>query len=87
VNVKGIPQEYENIIFEPFFRMVNNVYEKYDTIDYGLGLTIVEKIIRKHNGEVSVTNVKDNSDFSRDPVTKVSFTIKIPLVISNGEAK
>ncbi|MCP4135767.1 MAG: response regulator, partial [bacterium] len=29
--VIGIPPEYENIIFEPFFRMVSGVFEKYGT--------------------------------------------------------
>lgn len=81
--ITGIPMEYENIVFEPFFRMVRNTYEKFNTLDYGLGLTVVEKVIKKHEGEVSVSNVVDYSDLKRGPVTKVNFTITLPL--SNGE--
>ena len=44
----GIPREYQNIIFEPFFRISRLVYEKYPTLDFGLGLCYVEKIIRNH---------------------------------------
>jgi nitrogen fixation/metabolism regulation signal transduction histidine kinase len=59
--------------------MVSNVYEKYDSIDYGLGLTLVEKIIEKHGGQITAFNVQDNSDLTRGAVTKVSLTVKIPL--------
>ncbi|MCP4129752.1 MAG: hypothetical protein GY754_01930, partial [bacterium] len=77
--VIGIPPEYENIIFEPFFRMVSGVFEKYGTIDFGLGLTRVEKIFGKHNGRAAAGNINDSSDFSREPVIKVEFSIQIPL--------
>ena len=79
-NITGIPMEYSTIIFEPFFRMVSNVYEQYDTIDYGLGLTLVEKIIEKHNGKITAFNIQDNTDLSKGAVTKVNFSITIPLV-------
>jgi hypothetical protein len=51
---------------------------KYETIDYGLGLTLVEKIIEKHGGHITAFNVRTTTDLSRGAVTKVSFTVKIP---------
>ena len=50
-DIYGIPPEYANIIFEPFFRISNSVFEQYNTLDFGLGLTEVEKIIEKHDGK------------------------------------
>ncbi|MCK6379748.1 MAG: response regulator [Leptospiraceae bacterium] len=73
----GIPQEYQNIIFEPFFRLWDHIFEGYDTLDYGLGLTFVEKIAEKHNGNVNVTNLIDHSE--NEPEIKVEFSISIPL--------
>lgn len=75
----GVPIEYENMVFDPFFRLVNYVHEEYETPDYGLGLTLVEKIIERHGGVITASNIKDYSDFSRDPIVKVSFTFTIPL--------
>jgi FixJ family two-component response regulator len=77
--ITGIPIEYENLVFEPFFRMVNVVVDGYNTSDYGLGLTKARKTIEKLNGSLSVTNIKDHTDFSWEPVTKVCFTITLPL--------
>ncbi|MBE7411243.1 MAG: response regulator [Leptospiraceae bacterium] len=71
------PQEYQNIIFEPFFRLWDHIFEGYDTLDYGLGLTFVEKIAEKHNGNVNVTNLIDHSE--NEPEIKVEFSISIPL--------
>jgi FixJ family two-component response regulator len=77
--VVGIPIEYENLVFEPFFRMVNIVVDGYNTSDYGLGLTKARKTVEKLNGSLNVANIKDHTDFSWEPVTKVCFTITIPL--------
>jgi len=77
--IVGIPIEYENLVFEPFFRMVNVVVDGYNTSDYGLGLTKARKTVEKLNGALNVTNIKDHTDFSWEPVTKVCFTITLPL--------
>ena len=75
----GVPTEYEKVVFEPFYRLTKSVYEQYKTLDFGLGLTLVEKIINKHGGEVVVENIKDHSDFRRDPQAKVDVSISLPL--------
>ncbi|MBN2401763.1 MAG: response regulator [Spirochaetes bacterium] len=74
----GIPMEYENIVFEPFFRKIKYVQEQYKTMDYGLGLTFVERIVKKHNGRVLIHNIKDYSDYSKTSITKVRCQVMIP---------
>jgi signal transduction histidine kinase len=77
---RGIPMEFENLIFEPFFRMTKAVYEKYNTFDYGLGLTLVDKIIDKHNGKITGSNITDYTDVSKGPESKVEFNILLKMV-------
>ena len=72
-----IPDEYQNLIFEPFFRLHNFVNEQYNTPDYGLGLTIVEKIVSRMEGKITVSNVVDHTD--PKPVSKIIFNLSIPL--------
>jgi signal transduction histidine kinase len=76
---EGVPTEFEDLVFEPFFRITKKVNEAYKTLEVGLGLTLVEKIIKKHNGKVKISNVKDYSDITRDPVTKVHLQISLPI--------
>jgi K+-sensing histidine kinase KdpD len=76
----GIPLGYENIVFEPFYRMTKAVYEGYESLDYGLGLTLVEKIMSKHGGKASISNIMDYSDVAREPVTKVIASLSMPIV-------
>lgn len=77
----GIPMEYENIVFEPFFRKVKYIQEEYNTLDYGLGLTLVDRIVRKHDGNVAIHNITDYSDFGRNPVTKVNCQFSLPQAV------
>ncbi|MFC1671284.1 response regulator [Spirochaetota bacterium] len=79
-DVKGVPMEYENIVFDPFYRMSKLVFDSYDTMDFGLGLTMVEKIIHRHNGKISLFNIMDYSDIQKEPVLKVNCNIILPLV-------
>jgi CheY-like chemotaxis protein len=82
---KGIPMGYESIIFDPFFRLNKSVQEEYKTLDYGLGLTLVENIVVKHGGTVELTNIKDYSDLSRGDCEKVMAILNLPD--SGGESK
>lgn len=76
----GIPVEYENMIFEPFCRLVKTVQEDYHTLEFGLGLTMAEKTIKAHKGKIRLYNIKDYS-FIKDHTSKVS-EIKVCAVIS-----
>jgi len=75
----GIPLEYENMVFEPFFRLTKLVYDNYPSIDFGCGLTLVRYVIEKHGGKITLSNIKDMSDINREPVIKVNCEITLPL--------
>ena len=75
----GVAMEYENLIFEPFFRLNNFVQENFDTLDFGMGLSLVDKIIGKHKGSISLSNITDFSDLKSDPVIKVNCSIQLPI--------
>ncbi|MDF3820480.1 response regulator [Leptospira sp. 96542] len=74
----GIDEVYENLIFEPFFRISKLVYEKYPTMDFGLGLTYVDKVIRKHAGLVRPFLVRNYLD-SMGSKYFVNFEVELPL--------
>ncbi len=82
--VLGIPPEYEKIVFEPFYRISRLVYEKYNSLDFGIGLTFVEKIITRHGGEIFAENILDHSDIKKDPLTKVNIMISLPFATGKG---
>ncbi|OHD65734.1 MAG: hypothetical protein A2176_13965 [Spirochaetes bacterium RBG_13_51_14] len=75
----GIPIEYEKAVFEPFFRLTGVVHDQYNTLEFGLGLTLVEKIVGKHGGDVTARNIIDHSDARRESQVKVSVSISLPL--------
>ncbi len=76
---KGIPMEYENMVFEPFFRLTRIVYDDYPSLDFGCGLTLVKNVIKKHEGKVTLSNVRDMSDLERGVVEKVNCEVILPL--------
>ena len=45
----GIPSEYRERVFEPFYRL--NVRNR----GAGLGLNLVQEIVRRHHGEVAIS--------------------------------
>lgn len=55
---KGIPQEIKSRIFEPFFTT------KPPGEGNGLGLDIVRKIVKKHQGEIEVDSVPGKTTFT-----------------------
>jgi len=75
----GILPAYSHIIFEPFFRISKLVFESIPTLDFGLGLTMVDKIIRKHGGKIKAGNLLSylDTDSSGNPGTLVSFEIEL----------
>lgn len=46
----GIPDQYRNEIFKPYFRVLEN--DSYTTKGYGLGLNYIKQIINLHNGSI-----------------------------------
>lgn len=78
--LEGVPLTYENLVFEPFFRLTKYVYDDYKTLDFGLGLTKVDSILKRFNGKVEIKNIVDHLNLKTKPVTKVLCRISIPLV-------
>jgi len=74
----GILPEYQSLIFEPFFRISRNVFEEYPTLDFGLGLCYVEKIIRNHKGSIRVVNLKNYLENNNSIL--IDFSIEIPFL-------
>lgn len=77
--IEGIPLPYENLIFEPFFRLTKFVFDEYKTLDFGLGLTKVDSIIKKFNGNVEIKNIVDHLSHNKKPSTKVLCRISLPI--------
>jgi signal transduction histidine kinase len=78
--IKGIPTGYENLVFEPFYRLTKTVNDGYNTLDYGLGLTLTEKIVTKHGGSITINNITDYSDIKAGPKTKVECSMTFNAV-------
>jgi CheY-like chemotaxis protein len=81
-DIYGIPPEYSNLVFEPFFRISKLVYEDVPSLDFGLGLTYVDKVIRKHNGKVLIYNVRSHIE-RENRLQLVNVEIELPLVRPN----
>jgi DNA-binding response OmpR family regulator len=72
----GIPKECSTIVFEPMVRLTKLVHEFIPTMDYGLGLTLVDKIARRHSGSTEAFNIASHLDTSKI-LTSVSFSLPI----------
>jgi DNA-binding response OmpR family regulator len=74
----GVPEESRKAIFEPFFRLSRVVHEQYGTLEYGLGLTFVEKIVQMHKGEIRCTTIRDFENEDRAAGDLIAFEIELP---------
>ncbi|MDU4939326.1 MAG: HAMP domain-containing sensor histidine kinase [Clostridium sp.] len=57
----GIPEDMKESIFEPFYRVDKSRSRKIGGA--GLGLSIVDSIIKKYNGEITINNNGNGSTF------------------------
>lgn len=64
----GIPQDELASIFEPFYRVDKS--RSKETGGYGLGLSIVKKIIQQHQGNIKIKS---------KPTEGTTFTITLPI--------
>jgi len=73
-----LPEEYHDLIFEPFFRLNKNIYDAYQTLDFGVGLSLVKETVLKFGGTITVRNLSDHLD--SEAVKKVEFKIRLPFL-------
>jgi signal transduction histidine kinase len=79
---ESFPDNFETIVFNPFYRFNNVVYDLYNTLDFCLGLTYVDKIIKKHNGKIKISKIMDHTDLKmeEDEKIKLSVSVFFPVV-------
>jgi two-component system phosphate regulon sensor histidine kinase PhoR len=70
----GISPEYQQRIFEKFFRVPHG--DTHNAKGYGLGLSYVAQVIKKHDGTISVQSV---------PGESTAFTITLPKKASHEQ--
>lgn len=75
----GIPKEFEKKVFEPFYRLNKTVHEDYPTLDFGIGLTMVQSIIESHKGKAYMKNMNNYTSMKDEKEVHVSCEIHIPL--------
>ena len=69
---------FDSLIFEPFFRLTGMVDERYGTLDYGLGLTLVDKIVRGHHGRVTSSLVRYHLNESDGEEYRINMEMELP---------
>jgi signal transduction histidine kinase len=74
----GIPEELKSLIFEPFFRLSRLVFEEIPTLDFGLGLTLVNMLVKKLNGSVMISNLESYISIGEKPGQLVSMELWLP---------
>jgi two-component system, OmpR family, phosphate regulon sensor histidine kinase PhoR len=67
-NGPGIAAEYTSKVFEKFFRVPHG--DRHDVKGYGLGLSYVEEVVRKHGGKIQVRS---------EPGKGSTFTVTLPI--------
>lgn len=57
----GVPKEYEKVVIEPFFRLLppDETVSSIEKFPMGLGLTVVDYVVRKHSGLFFIHNILD----------------------------
>jgi signal transduction histidine kinase len=57
----GVPEKYEKLVLEPFFRIrpPDESAAKFERLGFGLGLAVADCVMKKHNGLFIIHDVKD----------------------------
>ena len=77
----GITESNAHKIFEPFFRLTNVVDDRFmqETFRFGLGLTVVNKIVDLHKGSISFYTT-DNNMRRENNMKDVCVWVRFPIL-------
>lgn len=77
---EGISGNDERMVFEPFFRLTSEVDDRYvdEEFGYGLGLTVVKKIVELHNSNILIHTIQNNVNEKSE--SEVVVTISMPII-------
>lgn len=81
-SIRGIPLDFEKIVFEPFFRISNVPSDEFESQEMGIGLSAVKQIARLHKGNIFAYNsVLPGED---TPSLWVKVVLELPLLKQGG---
>ncbi|WP_411821858.1 ATP-binding protein [Leptospira sp. 'Mane'] len=76
----GVTGKHEQLVFEPFYRIssvVDDNYAKYEQFRFGLGLSLVRKIMEQHNANIEIYTIENN--IRENKANEVCITLRFPL--------
>ncbi|EQA38089.1 GHKL domain protein [Leptospira inadai serovar Lyme str. 10] len=78
--IRGIPKEYSEKLFEPFFRMNHTYDERFQEADFGfgIGLNLVQNLAKQIGNTVGISEIKDYS--GSKPANKIATKIQVPIL-------
>ncbi|EPG76129.1 PF07614 family protein [Leptospira fainei serovar Hurstbridge str. BUT 6] len=83
--IRGIPKQYSERLFEPFFRMNHTYDERFQEADFGfgIGLNLVQNLAKQIDNIVRISEIKDYS--SAELANKIATEIQLPILSRRGE--
>ncbi|EQA43216.1 PF07614 family protein [Leptospira broomii serovar Hurstbridge str. 5399] len=83
--IHGIPKEYSEKLFEPFFRMNHTYDERFQEEDFGfgIGLNLVQNLAKQIDNNVRISEIKDYS--TAKLANKIATEIQLPILSRRGE--
>jgi DNA-binding response OmpR family regulator len=79
LNESDISIDQFNLIFEPFYRINNHIDERFSSLDFGLGMTMVEIIAERYKGKVSVAKLVDHTFMTKQIEEKLEISFQLPI--------
>ncbi|TGN10372.1 hybrid sensor histidine kinase/response regulator [Leptospira ilyithenensis] len=76
----GVTGKHEQLVFEPFYRIssvVDDNYAKYEQFRFGLGLSLIRKIMEQHNANIEIYTIENN--IRENKASEVCLTLRFPL--------
>lgn len=76
------PPNFSKLVLQPFYRLNNVVHDAYNTLDFGLGLTFVDKILKRHKGSIQISKLDENAGLPKgEKAIRFRATILLPIFL------